>query len=300
MRDLLAGDCLGYVNLFLETGSGLHNTGHVKRDSSGILVDIQVNGNSYICVHDWNEDGNKDLIIGEAERQPPNNGNIRIYMNDSLNSAPKFKDLELMCAANEPILIDHACPVITDLDRDSLKDLVLGNVNGYIYFFKNRGSNDRPLFNAEYETLSTISGTFIDALTLSRFCFTDWSNDGDLDIVLGGQDGYVWLCENSMITACMQTEKKIADDRFGIMNNPTKLPIVLAWRNIPDDKVDITLYDAAGRNLYELSLYPKFQEEGIYAWHPFDISGKQSLNGVYFLNIHRQTLRQTIKLVILK
>lgn len=186
-----------------------------------MLVDIKVSANSYPCIHDWNEDGNKDLIIGEIEHVLPDTGNIRIYLNTGTNAAPQFRSYQLMRAGNGHLEVVHAHPMIIDLDNDSLKDLVCGNLNGYIYFFKNRGTNQAPYFEIAYDTLMTIDSIFLDAYTNSRIHITDWTGDGDPDIIMGGQDGYVWVCENARITGAGEnTADALPGHAFRLMGNP--------------------------------------------------------------------------------
>ncbi len=42
----------------------------------------------------------------------------------------------------------YAAPCVVDWDLDGLKDLILGQFSyGYIYFYKNVGTNNAPVFN---------------------------------------------------------------------------------------------------------------------------------------------------------
>jgi len=155
-----------------------------------------------------------------------NYGAITVTCKDSLtnsgtNSAPEFRDYQLMEAGGGHLEVVHAHPDIFDLDNDALKDLLCGNENGYIYFFKNSGTNQTPFFEAVYETLMTVDSVFIDGYTNSRVHFCDWTDDGDLDIILGGQDGYVWLCENATITGIKEFQDPgISPPSFHLMSNP--------------------------------------------------------------------------------
>jgi len=43
---------------------------------------------------------------------------------------------------------NYAAPCVVDWDLDGIKDLILGQFsNGYIYFYKNVGTNNAPVFN---------------------------------------------------------------------------------------------------------------------------------------------------------
>lgn len=297
MRDLIAGDSYGYTTLFLETGSGLHNAGHIQRDSSGVQVDIRVSANSYPCIQDWNEDGKKDLIIGEIENVLPDTGNIRIYLNSGTNADPRFRDYQLMKAGNGHLLVVHAHPEIIDLDGDSFKDLVCGNENGYIYFFKNRGTNQTPYFNPEYETLMTVDSVFIDGYTNSRIDLCDWTGDSDLDIILGGQDGYVWLCENATNTGTREhSSGGELVHSFRLMNNPVKHS---AWFSLMLSKQTtawLKIYALSGEYIDEVSLPCNDPGFFMIEWRPRN----DLCSGIYFAVLQTAHAHYTQKLLVIR
>jgi hypothetical protein len=292
MRDLVTGDCEGYLTLFLETGAGLHRVGHIYRDSSGTQVEIRLNENSYPFIHDWDEDGRKDLVLGESHYNIPDTGNVRIYLNNGTNSQPAFKTHFWLLAGGQLLFQPRANPGIYDLDRDSVKDLVLGNDNGFVYFYKNVGTNTFPVCNAEYETLHTRSGVFIDALTESRFRFLDWNGDGDLDLLLGGQDGYVWLYENADDVGVTENDVRSAIPALTISPNPfrTTTDICIGHRakSIVNGKehgtksIELQIYDAVGRLVRSFTLGSM---PYALCWNGTDHSGHSVPSGVYFVRI---------------
>jgi len=196
MRDLISGEKTGYLTLFLETGSGLTNAGHIQANGK----DIQVKYNSSPCVCDWDEDGKKDLIVGEQYAVPPNTGNIRLYLNRGTNSAPVFKNYIVLRASGKQINRYRVNPRIYDLDQDGLKDLILGENDGCVYFYKNIGSNIHPVYSAQYEALKTVNDAIINVHYGSRFDIIDWTLDGDPDLLISGFDGYIQLYENIPIS----------------------------------------------------------------------------------------------------
>jgi len=303
MRDLIAGDCEGYLTFFLETGSGLHNAGHIQRDSSGIIVDIKVSANSFPFINDWNEDGKKDLIVGETSPVPPSTGNVRVYENVGTNSNPAFRNHSLVYAGSEPLFLDRSMPVVYDLDQDSVKDLICGTTNGFLYFFKNLGTNALPVFAAAYETLQTTGSIFIDALTMSRPNLIDWTGDADLDIVLGGQDGYVWICENAgFVNADEAANNANTNMRMlQIAPNPfsKSVQIQFAIRN-PQSAMSLKIYDATGRLIKDLlpsaySLLPT-----AVTWSGTDQTGSPVPAGVYFVKLEINGQQSIQKVILLK
>lgn len=301
MRDLVTGDAAGYLTLFLETGSGLHNAGYIKRDSSGILVDIKVNEHSFPFINDWNEDGKKDLIIGEFEGQPFDSGSVRVYPNNNTNAEPEFKTHIMIKAGGLPIVHSNSVPNTYDLDGDNIKDFVLGNTNGYIYFFKNIGSNAAPVFEAEYETLKTVNDVFIDSYTNSRIHFVDWTGDGDIDMLLGGAEGYVWICENSTVPNVKEAHNTPPTEQtFRITSNPVRNQVHLEYSLENPAYVTIHVYTIAG----EIIATPLQQQQQVgnhnIVWDGLDFNGKKAGCGIYFIKMKSGYCSITKRVILLK
>jgi hypothetical protein len=235
------------------------------------------------------------LIIGEIEHVLPDTGNIRIYLNAGTNAVPFFRGYQLMRAGGGQLKVVHAHPVIFDLDDDSLKDLVCGNENGFIYFFKNRATNQAPYFEAQYETLMTKDSVFLDGYTNSRIHYTDWTGDGDLDIILGGQDGYVWLCENATITGgSLDSRVPAMTDHFHIISNPV-CRVALFFCALPvHDQAQLYVYTISGRLIDKVILPCGHDGPHIVQWKiPVDLS-----SGIYFAVLKTRNAASMQKVVV--
>ena len=300
MRDLITGDAEGYLTLFLETGSGLHNTGHIQRDSSGILVDIKVNEHSFPFINDWNEDGKKDLITGEFEGQPFDSGSVRVYPNNNTNADPGFKNHMMIRAGGLPVALSNSVPNIFDLDGDSLKDLILSNTNGYVYLYKNTGTNTNPYFEAAYETLKTVNEIYIDAYANSRSHFVDWTGDGDLDLLLGGAEGYVWLCENSTIPNIKEQNKiSLHSSLLKITTNPAKNRVHLTYTLKDPVFVTLCVYDVFGERVATLLQHRQNAGKHNIIWNGIDNSSRKISCGIYFINLKTESENITKKVILL-
>ncbi|MEO0226227.1 MAG: T9SS type A sorting domain-containing protein, partial [candidate division WOR-3 bacterium] len=275
----MAGDRTGYLTLFLETGSGLAAGTHIKRDSGGVLVDIMVNYNSYPFINDWNEDGKKDLIVGEQSYVSPNTGNIRVYLNNGTNASPRFGNYSVIYAGGSQLYIYRANPTVYDLDRDGLKDLVIGNDDGCVYFYKNVGTNANPVFTAARETLRTVDGTIIDAYYGSRINFVDWRGDGDLDMLISGYDGYVQLYENATVEIETGEAKDLVTSDFRVTPNPVMDRAVISYTLVNRSPVELKIYSTDGRLI--TTLLNRYEDAGA---HRFIWNIKNDLPaGVYLL-----------------
>jgi hypothetical protein len=191
LHDLLVGDAVGNVHIFLNTTD---NINPLLDGGKPVLVGgepIAVGIRATPIVDDWNEDGSKDLLVGNYD------GNILIFINEGTDSDPIFNaSFKLKAGGIDFDIGTRAAPRIFDWNGDGLKDLLVGEVEGYVYFLKNKGTNEAPLFDviekimlASYEPLRYVPGE----APRSRPYITDWNNDGNNDIVVGGSDGRVML-----------------------------------------------------------------------------------------------------------
>ena len=205
-HDLLVGDSSGYVNLYVNTNN---NTNPVFDNGARIQLggaDLLVGERATPDVTDWNEDGKKDLLVGDLD------GKIYIYINTGTDNAPVFESAETLMVGGSVFDSDfgtgiggRAAPRIYDWDDDSKKDLLVGAVDGYVYYLRNEGTNAEPVFNSSHKLLledgsalryiSTSSST----APRSRLDIADWNNDGLADMIIGGADGRVML-----FLACME------------------------------------------------------------------------------------------------
>ncbi|MFZ1455439.1 MAG: T9SS type A sorting domain-containing protein [Saprospiraceae bacterium] len=95
---------------------------------------------------DIDQDGDEDLLIGDARGQ--------LYL--AFNTAGRGKPMT--CGTpqyffSEIFVGQNAKPQIIDLDNDGLKDLVIGEKNNELNFFKNIGTASSPKFKSEAEIM---------------------------------------------------------------------------------------------------------------------------------------------------
>lgn len=72
----------------------------VRIEAAGKPIDVEV-GHLVPRVCDWNNDGRKDLIVGQFR-----NGSISLYLNEGTNAAPVFGESSLLHASGKPIKLD--------------------------------------------------------------------------------------------------------------------------------------------------------------------------------------------------
>ena len=140
-------------------------------------------------VVDWNEDGKKDLIIGNEE------GNVFYYQNNGTNEKPAFFDKKIIKEGGKNLDVGNfASPFVVDWNEDGKKDLIIGNEEGNIYYYQNIGTNDNPAF---------LNGKIIqegeknlDVGDYAAPFIVDWNEDGKKDLIIGNEEGNVFYYQN--------------------------------------------------------------------------------------------------------
>ncbi len=292
----MTGDRSGYLTLFLETGSGLTNAGHIQANGS----DIHVNYNSNPAINDWNEDGKKDIIVGEQSAVSPAYGNIRLYLNGGTNDAPVFNDYTLLEAGGIQINRYRANPRVYDLDQDGLKDLIVGENSGMVYFYKNVGTNAEPVFNTPPEILQIEGGVNIHVSAGSRLHLVDWRGDGDPDLLISGYYGLVQLYENTTVGIQEETDKSHRELGLIIAPNPLVDKAIFRYMLSGRTAVRARVFSAEGRlvavpiNQYEESGSQQF------IWNVCDDNGEKLPAGVYFIEFQADLITRIVRILVVR
>ena len=183
-NDLILGDRDGYVTLFLNTG-----TKESPRYDAGTKLraggkDIKVRSPSAPYLVDWNEDGNVDLLVGNG------GGYLHLFLNQGSGS---FAPGVMVKAIGKDLDVgSNASPCVIDWNGDGRKDLVMGKGNGEIYIFLNEGANEQPIFGKPIQ----LNGGKLDVGSNSSLDVVDWNGDGKKDLVVGNDNGEIFVFIN--------------------------------------------------------------------------------------------------------
>jgi hypothetical protein len=162
--------------------------------------DIVVSGYSVPSFEDWNNDGLKDLIVGEGGGGVT--GKIRVYLNVGTEADPCFGDYFYAQSYGQDITCTPAgclgCfPRLVPWSGDKHKDLLVGYGDGTVRVFLNIGSDNEPTFDGG--TIIKVGSTYSNTLSVGARAtpiLLDWNNDGMMDIVAGGLDGAIHVYYN--------------------------------------------------------------------------------------------------------
>ncbi|MBK7096285.1 MAG: T9SS type A sorting domain-containing protein [Saprospiraceae bacterium] len=213
--DVLLGDVGSNSVNFIKNGGDKNNAWGTYVEENFPQDDTPVDLDAFIGIFhlDADNDGKKDLIFApnsfatNVKPYPQNVNNIHFYKNTGYESNPKYELIETDFLAKSMIdLGGRVYPVFIDIDKDSLKDLIIGTgpvvdhdtiLPSRMLFFRNSGTRTIPKFalaDDDFLNFSEISKNH--ELNYLTPAFGDLDDDGDMDIIVGNQDGTLIFREN--------------------------------------------------------------------------------------------------------
>lgn len=158
-----------------------------ERKSNDYLNNLDAGGNSNISFVDIDNDGDKDLFIGDDYAK------LSFYKNTGTSVYPAFT-LVSDSLPLRSVSFNYA-PAFADLDNDGDKDLILGSyIKDSLWFYRNTGTPEN--FNFALEARGYQIG--ITSLGQSSTpVLADIDNDGDRDLFIGATNGRILFYENT-------------------------------------------------------------------------------------------------------
>ena len=153
---------------------------------------------------DINNDGKKDLIASPNTTTASENKKCVLhYKNTGTTSNPHFKFRQNDFLVDD--MIDNgegAYPAFFDFNNDGLLDFVVGNIGrftnseikGRLMLFKNIGASNYPKYALEDDDYLGLSANTNLSFLVSTFA--DLDADGDVDLIIGNNDGKLMYYNN--------------------------------------------------------------------------------------------------------
>ncbi len=162
---------------------------------------------------DFDGDGNLDLIVGIEDwsyygwddawndegkwQNGPLHGWIYLLHNRGTTDKPDYAEPVFVEADGKRIDV-FGCPSpnFGDFDNDGDLDLICGEFLDSFTYFENTGSRTLPKYAAGQKLKTDDGNTLAMDLQMIVPVALDWDKDGDLDLIVGDEDGRVAFIEN--------------------------------------------------------------------------------------------------------
>jgi hypothetical protein len=218
-------------------------------------IPIEVFGSLHISAGDLDNDGDKDLVVG-------NRFQLISFRNEGTSISPKLEKGRLLKTLdNQNPFSIYTKPRLADWDGDGRIDILLGNEDGRPTWIKNLGDDK---YDIERFIIQLDPDIDFGCLSVPVVC--DWDSDGDYDLLAGNSSGFVEYIENISSSATKfifrKSCKMIADSKeirilaynSGSIQGPKEakygytMPEVADWDK--DGDLDLLLSDIKGEHHY--------------------------------------------------
>lgn len=187
VKDIIAGTNNGELLVYINKGSNMHpDFGDAEEVEDG---DVDSGTVSVPCIVDWNNDGLKDVLMGNR------GGTVYLFINSGTNKKPVFRHEEELMGGDLDVG-GYSAPTVVDWDGDGKKDLVAGDFNGRLNVFINIGADESPRFGDEPVELHAEMFTYSTFNYTTPFAVKNYDN-GLFDIITGCGDGRIYRFRNS-------------------------------------------------------------------------------------------------------
>ncbi|MBR8826408.1 MAG: VCBS repeat-containing protein [Gomphosphaeria aponina SAG 52.96 = DSM 107014] len=197
--DALVGESGGTIKYIKHTGNSSNPKFIAVTGTGNPFNSFDVGSNSTPTLIDIDEDGDLDAFIGESD------GKVRYFKNTGNSTNTKF--IAVTDTGNPFNGIDvgyNSAPTLVDIDEDGDLDAFIGAGVGNIKYLENTTSkpNTAPSFSQRTSSFSEVTGTgnplnSFDVGNNSTPTLVDIDGDGDLDALIGKQEGTIEYFKNT-------------------------------------------------------------------------------------------------------
>jgi hypothetical protein len=142
----------------------------------------------WVC--DFDDDGRRDLLVGSGAE-----GTIWFYRNTNTDATPILVQVGQLKTGNTSLSPGiRPTPCVYDWDGDGLKDLISGESNGAVYWFRNTNTAQSPIYAPALRIQAGGVDLQLGIRSVPRI--VDWDGDGLSDLVCSCDTNVVW-CRNA-------------------------------------------------------------------------------------------------------
>lgn len=192
--DLLTGAWRGELFLFRRRADGSFADAEVLQDFEGDVIlrrrfpsGARSRYNSTVFAHDWDGDGDKDLVLGRTS--------YCLLINEGTDQQPIYREAQPIMVGDEPIRNGRISPSLADWDMDGRVDLITGRDRDIVWY-RNQGAdrNGAPILAPAERLLPDNEASRggpepppVSPAHYSAICVADFNGDGRPDLLLGDE-----------------------------------------------------------------------------------------------------------------
>ena len=151
---------------------------------------IRLSRDSAPAFADLDGDGDLDVFVGGAD------GSVHYFENTGTGTRAGFTARSGAANPLDGVFVDgNSAPAFADLDGDGDLDVMIGEAFGRLRYFENAGTRAAPRFTERSGSANPLDGA--QTVWNSAPAFADLDGDGDLDALVGEQNGSVHYFENT-------------------------------------------------------------------------------------------------------
>jgi hypothetical protein len=219
----LYSDYCSKIAYYKNTGTLNNPSFHLETDDFANLSSLHLKG-IYPTFGDLDGDGSDDMIIGNSD------GTILFFKNtaaphtDPVYAPPQIHYKNINTGA-------FNTPQLFDLDKDGLMDLIIGEQNGNLSYYRNTGTAANPEFSLVTDSLGKINVTNynLSYYGYSTPCFFR-DKEGNTRLLVGSDEGIVHYFIN--IDGNLNGKFTESDSLFSLISG-TPFQISSGWRTAP-------------------------------------------------------------------
>ena len=151
-----------------------------------------------VGVGDWTDYGWDDAFNAKGEwTRSPLHGYVYLLRNAATTEKPRYEKPVKLQAGGRPIdVYGMPSPNLADFDGDGDLDVICGEFVDKLTWFENTGTRTEPRYAAGRFLVHGKKPLRMDLCMIVPVA-VDWDGDGDLDLIVGQEDGRVALVENT-------------------------------------------------------------------------------------------------------